>query len=73
MVLHLPGACAFRSTSTSTDPSDRVATPAQGELFSPTLPPELQQLLDHLAPDDMTPREAHELLYRIRALHVNRP
>ena len=61
------------STSTSTDPSDRVATPAQGELFSPTLPPELQQLLDHLAPDDMTPREAHELLYRIRALHVNRP
>lgn len=43
--------------------------PAQGELFSPTLSPKLQQLLDNLTPDDMSPREAHELLYRIHELH----
>lgn len=61
-----PAPRPFETAEAKTQP----AVPQQAELFAPPANPELQRLLDKLDPDDLTPRQAHEMLYRIH--HLNR-
>ena len=44
------------------------ATPSQSELFLPSINPQLQKRLEQLKPDDLSPRDALELLYELKKL-----
>lgn len=47
---------------------DSQATPAQAELFLPTVNPELISKLDNTHPDELSPRQALDLLYQLKKL-----
>jgi DNA mismatch repair protein MutS len=42
--------------------------PSQSELFLPSINPQLQKRLEQLKPDDLSPRDALELLYELKKL-----
>jgi DNA mismatch repair protein MutS len=42
--------------------------PSQTELFLPSINPQLQKRLEQLKPDDLSPRDALELLYELKKL-----
>ena len=44
------------------------STPSQSELFLPSINPQLQKRLEQLKPDDLSPRDALELLYELKKL-----
>ena len=46
----------------------RPSQPSQSELFLPSINPELQKRLEQLKPDDLSPRDALELLYELKKL-----
>jgi DNA mismatch repair protein MutS len=46
----------------------KPSQPSQSELFLPSINPELQKRLEHLKPDDLSPRDALELLYELKKL-----
>ena len=45
-----------------------ASAPSQSELFLPSINPQLQQRLEQLKPDDLSPRDALELLYELKKL-----
>ena len=46
----------------------RPSQPSQSGLFLPSINPELQKRLEQLKPDDLSPRDALELLYELKKL-----
>jgi DNA mismatch repair protein MutS len=52
----------------SAQPTTARSEPRQSELFLPSINPQLQKRLEQLKPDDLSPRDALELLYELKNL-----
>jgi DNA mismatch repair protein MutS len=60
----LESASQVNQTSQSSSPTPD--TPRQPELFAPPVNTQLEQILDSLQPDEMSPKEALEVLYQLK-------
>ena len=47
---------------------DKKVEPSQTELFLPSINPELQRRLDNLRPDELSPKQALDLIYELKTL-----
>ena len=57
---------ASQANQTSQSSSPTPDTPRQPELFAPPVNTQLGQILDSLQPDEMSPKEALEVLYQLK-------
>ena len=57
---------ASQANQTSQSSSPTPDTPRQPELFAPPVNTQLEQILDSLQPDEMSPKEALEVLYQLK-------
>lgn len=57
---------ANQTSQTSQSSSPTPDTPRQPELFAPPVNTQLEQILDSLQPDEMSPKEALEVLYQLK-------
>ena len=57
---------ASQANQTSHSSSPTHDTPRQPELFAPPVNTQLEQILDSLQPDEMSPKEALEVLYQLK-------
>ena len=51
-----------------TPPADTPPLPSQAELFLPPVNPELQKRLESLSPDELSPKQALDLVYELKKL-----